>query len=278
MFIGESGCWLVMGLMALYNKYKDRQSPNRNAYTPITTIDREVESDASETTLLNPSNGSAQSTDAAKREYVLSGFRVLLLSLPAIADICGTTLMNVGLLMVAASIFQMTRGALVLFVGLFSVVFLRRKLHLYQWVSLVGVMTGVALVGLAGAISPDTKAKATSTYDLVRRAMEDPVTSDAVRAVIGVLLIAGAQIFTATQFVLEEWILERSPIDPIRIVAWEGTFGLIVTLIGMVVLHLAVGRTDAGRLGMFDMVEGFRQMFAHKAVLISSFLIMISIG
>jgi hypothetical protein len=42
--------------------------------------------------------------------------------------------MNVGLLYTPVSIYQMTRGALVLFVGVFSVLFLKRKLWLYQCV------------------------------------------------------------------------------------------------------------------------------------------------
>jgi drug/metabolite transporter (DMT)-like permease len=41
-------------------------------------------------------------------------------------------LMNVGLLYTPVSIYQMTRGALVLFVGMLSVMFLRRRLWLYQ--------------------------------------------------------------------------------------------------------------------------------------------------
>jgi drug/metabolite transporter (DMT)-like permease len=41
--------------------------------------------------------------------------------------------MNVGLLYTPVSIYQMTRGALVLFVGILSVLFLRRRLHLYQY-------------------------------------------------------------------------------------------------------------------------------------------------
>ena len=40
--------------------------------------------------------------------------------------------MNVGLLFTPVSIYQMTRGALVLFVGVFSVIFLKRRLWLYQ--------------------------------------------------------------------------------------------------------------------------------------------------
>jgi drug/metabolite transporter (DMT)-like permease len=41
-------------------------------------------------------------------------------------------LMNIGLLYTPVSIYQMTRGALVLFVGILSVLFLHRKLFLYQ--------------------------------------------------------------------------------------------------------------------------------------------------
>lgn len=261
MFVGESGCWIVVGLSALYRKYMSKRSPSENGYQPVSTTDEPADPE-------NDAHGAPAKTDQ------LNGYRILLLALPSICDICGTTLMNVGLLMVAASIYQMTRGALVLFVGLFSVMFLHRKLQLYKWISLFGVMLGVAVVGLAGAISPDQKnnipAEGTNATD---GAMPEPV-----RVIIGVLLIAFAQIFTATQFVLEEWILERSPIDPINVVGWEGMFGLAITLIGMLVLHFAIGRTDAGRYGMFDMVEGFRQMTEHKAVLISSFMIMISIG
>lgn len=270
MFVGESGCWLVVGLMTLYRKYSNKQTPDQNGYRPVNTTEGAEDEDEVAAT---HANGHATKGDGYG---VLSGFRVLLLALPAICDICGTTLMNAGLLMVAASIYQMTRGALVLFVGLFSVTFLRRKLHAFQWVSLVGVVLGVAIVGLAGAISPDHKATPEPIQG--EPGVEDPSLPDAARAIIGVLLIAGAQIFTATQFVLEEWILERSAIEPITVVGWEGLFGLAVTLMGMLVMHFAVGRTDSGRYGMFDMVEGFRQMTEYKAVLLSSFLIMISIG
>jgi len=42
-------------------------------------------------------------------------------------------LMNIGLLYTPVSIYQMTRGSLVLFVGVLSVLFLHRHLWLYQF-------------------------------------------------------------------------------------------------------------------------------------------------
>lgn len=268
MFVGEMGCWLVVGLMALRRRFLAKQSPSERGYEAVNTND-------------HSEDGSPESGDEwdphLDKVSVLRGLRVVLLALPAICDICGTTLMNAGLLLVAASIFQMTRGALVLFVGLFSVLFLRRHLRLFQWLSLGGVVLGVAVVGLAGAIWPDEKTAASGSESLDSSGGEGEL-SDTAAAVIGVLLIAGAQIFTATQFVLEEWILENSPIEPIEVVGWEGLFGFFVTVVVMVVMHLAVGRTDAGRYGYFDMAEGWRQMTTNSRIGISSLLIMISIG
>jgi hypothetical protein len=100
----------------------------------------------------------------------------------------------------------------------------------------------------------------------------------AVRVVVGVLLIAVAQIFTASQFVLEESIMRKYAMAPIKVVGWEGIFGLSVTIIGMIVLHLAVGRTDAGRYGYFDANEGLREFFGIRSIALSSIFIMISIG
>lgn len=70
---------------------------------------------------------------------------------PAAFDILATTLMNVGLFFTPVSVYQMTRGALVLWVGFFSVIFLKRRLSVSQWISLVLVMCGVMIVGLAGS-------------------------------------------------------------------------------------------------------------------------------
>ncbi len=260
MFVGEMGCWIVIGLMALYNRF-----------FKTTSAAADTEYQAVNTDGIGPH---ADEHAEGRKRGLLNGFGIVLLALPAVCDILGTTLMNAGLLLVAASIYQMTRGALVLFVGLFSVIFLRRHLFLFQWLALVGVVSGVAVVGLAGAIWPDEKVHGAGA------AANDSGEglSDGARAIVGVLLIAGAQVFTATQFVLEEWILENSPIEPIRVVGWEGLFGFLVTVAGMVVMHLIVGRTEGGRYGAFDMVEGWRQMTENNAVWLSSLLIMISIG
>lgn len=297
MFIGEAGCWLVVAAFSIYQRYFAKAAPLlQGGYGPLdNSTDHGHDSDE-EDGLLSDTRSAQDAASPAVKPLVaksdnrrdLVGWRVILLALPACCDIAGTTLMNVGLLFVAASIYQMTRGALVLFVGLFSVVFLRRKLYLYQWASLFIVVLGVGIVGLAGAIAPNPQAKpeprsVVETGMLLLRSVSDHVhstarTPEAVQTIIGVLLIAGAQIFTATQFVLEEWILEQYALQPLKVVGWEGVFGFIVTVLGMIILHLAIGRTEKGRYGYFDAIEGWRQVIQYRSIGISSLLIMISIG
>jgi drug/metabolite transporter (DMT)-like permease len=313
MFVGESGCWIVVFVGYLYRLLRrptETTPIDEIAYEPVRDegdSDDEPEGDDGETvsaaaaaaaltssqTLVDPTNIIAKPVfDAEHRQRVpLTGWKVILLAAPAICDICGTTLMNVGLLFVAASIYQMTRGALVLFVGLFSVLFLKRHLSGWKWASLFIVVLGVAVVGLAGVLSPshptlpgdgettvgvsDVLAKA---HLSIRGAVSTLEEHTAAETLIGFVLIAFAQVFTATQFVVEESIMERYSMDPIRVVGWEGVFGFLVTLLGMGILHAAIGRTDAGRGGYFDARAGFYEMFHYRAIGLTSILIMISIG
>lgn len=287
MFIGEMGSWIVVLGFWLYRYFI---LPSRAApllYQPVNTEDEDDE-------LARPLSREAASpalkplVPNADDRAPLTGWKVVLLGIPACCDITGTTLMNVGLLFVAASIYQMTRGALVLFVGLFSVLFLRRKLFIYHWFSLALVVLGVALVGLAGAIYTGDKNSPSKADDvglvlhgalLTARDLAVQAADPAVlRTVIGIFLIAFAQIFTATQFCVEEWILENYALEPLKVVAWEGLFGFVVTVVLQVILHFTVGISKSGKYGYFDAEEGYRQVLTNRVIGISSLAIMVSIG
>lgn len=308
MFVGESGCWLVVFagyLLKLVRKSKDSEP----SYRPVEGHDSDDEVPESDEDEMGPGMTTSQTLIDATNAYAkplidgegggherkpLEGWKVTLLALPAICDICGTTLMNVGLLFTAASIYQMTRGALVLFVGLLSVVFLKHRLGAWKWGSLFIVVLGVALVGLAGALGnrpgaypvpPGGETGPESHGDMVHRALHfarGAVSTTeyhtVAETILGILMIAGAQIFTASQFVIEESIMEKYSKDPIQVVGWEGIFGFTVTLIIMGVMHAIVGQTDAGKGGYFDARAAFDQMFHNRAIAVTSLLIMVSIG
>ncbi|CUS12853.1 unnamed protein product [Tuber aestivum] len=271
MFIGEMGCWLIIGLFSIKQCIRNRQRKSAG-YEPV---------GAGDDATAGPADGTSSPSPAIKPlvasldgRIPISGFRIFLLAIPACCDIAGTTLMNVGLLFVAASIYQMTRGALVLFVGLFSVLFLKRHLRGYHWFALFVVVIGVGIVGLAGVLWKEEQ-PVKGDHILVTSTPDVPI---AVKTIIGVLLIAGAQIFTATQFVVEEYILEHYALEPLKVVGWEGIFGFLVTAIGMVILHYTIGQTPKGQYGYFDAVEGFREITQYREVALTSIAIMVSIG
>ncbi|KAF8911139.1 hypothetical protein CPB84DRAFT_1701964 [Gymnopilus junonius] len=216
-----------------------------------------------------------------KLTHTLHGWKVLLLWIPAACDLTATTLMNVGLLYTPVSIYQMTRGALVLFVGVFSVLFLRRRLWLYQWVSLIIVMSGVALVGYSGSLIKDA-IKESVVHNLARalglhhdphvNATEEP---EVTKVLVGIFFILFAQVFTATQFVVEEKILGRYSVTPLVAVGYEGLFGTISIL--MFVPILAIPSISA-LSPFFDLPRGWYQMIYTPTVLYSGIAIAISIS
>lgn len=139
-------------------------------------------------------------------------------------DICGTTLMNVGLLYTPVSIYQMTRSALVLFVGFFSVIYLNRKLSKAQFAALGLVTLGVFIVGMSGMFKPDQQPEVGSQAE-----------KEASQVLLGIALILFAQVLfvpfyasclwayvniarldsTASQFVIEEKIMTRYSVEPL---------------------------------------------------------------
>jgi drug/metabolite transporter (DMT)-like permease len=308
MFIGEMGCWLVVLGYWVYQRYLARSSsapsashlyqrlPTENT-SEVVDDDEDTNNEPTSRPFSSHSHTSSSPSPALKpllsntteARPPLTGWSTFLLAIPSSCDIAGTTLMNVGLLFVAASIYQMTRGALVLFVGLFSVLFLKRQLHAYHWFSLFIVVLGVAVVGLAGALfpggdknSPASAAGGSKTDMPLLLAARDLATQalapEVLRTITGILLIAIAQIFTATQFCVEEWILEHYALEPLRVVGWEGVFGFSATILAQTILHFSVGVTERGQHGYFDARSGYGQVLSNRIIAVTSVLIMVSIG
>lgn len=280
MFAGESLCFLVIGAMKLRRYVSHRQNLRKRpllvgatrvgTYSPLAGVesdddydDREGEENILSAALQKPADNPE-----------LHGLATLYLSLPAICDILGTTTMSVGLLLVPASIFQMCRGSLVLFVGLFSVVFLGRRLVRYQWLSLVLVTVGVFMVGLSSVLYQEvapgepqgTPDQASDTPDL------------AARGLLGIGLITGAQLFTASQFVIEEWILSRYSIEPLKVAGLEGLFGTIISACAIVVAHYSYGSTARGSNGTFDVEAGLSTILGNQNIWLAFLLFSLSIA
>lgn len=101
-------------------------------------------------------------------------------------DLVATSTMYIGLNLTYASSFQMLRGSVIIFVALFSKIFLGRVMGLRRWSGIIFIAIGLAIVGVSDMLSADS------------------AEVDKKGILIGDTLIVLAQIITATQMVYEE--------------------------------------------------------------------------
>ena len=107
MFLGELSMYLVFVFYKWYNY--DNNNNNNNRYVQLNDDDDEND------------------PLSVAKPHETSIFENFKLSIPAICDLSCTTLLNIGLVYTPVSIYQMSRGSVVLFVATLSVLFLNGK-------------------------------------------------------------------------------------------------------------------------------------------------------
>jgi hypothetical protein len=108
--------------------------------------------------------------------------QVAMLAIPTFFDLIATVLMNIGLLSVTASVYQMLRGAEMLFAALFAVVFLKRSLNKYHYRGIGCCIAGIALVGASSLLAGEGSASHAVAPGAILFGMALIVASQAVQA------------------------------------------------------------------------------------------------
>lgn len=139
------------------------------------------------------------------------------LSVPALCDLGQTILMTLGLTMMAGSVFQMFRGSVIIFTCLLSVFYLKNKHYIFHFIGLTFVVCGLILVGVASYITNTKEAALTSIW--------------------GIILVILSQLFTALQFIYEEYLIKKYICHPIKAIAWEGIWGCGFTVILLIIFQ-----------------------------------------
>lgn len=225
MFVGELGIYIVY--VALNQRSK------RSQYTPV----------------------DAQNADSDVAKSII-------LAIPSVCDMLATTFMNVGLVYTPVSIYQMTRGAVILSVALLSVLFLRRRIRKLEWISLILVTFGIAVVGYSGSSSSGAP-------------------EDAAKIALGITLILFAVTFQAVQFVVEEKILSYYLFMPMQLVYTEGFFGVTILVAALIILNFAAGLIEdpaAFKESPFNLSQSIKETFSSWNILGTSLLIMVCIS
>lgn len=133
---------------------------------------------------------------------------------PACCDLLATSLMNIGLLYIQASVWQMLRGSMVLFSSIFCAFILKRPHYAYMWWSVLLIIVALSVVGIAAVCSTGV-GKAGVTQGQV---------------IMAICLTVGSQLIQASQIVVEDFLLHDMTASPILIVGLEGLWGTIITM------------------------------------------------
>jgi len=168
-------------------------------------------------------------------------------AIPALCDCIGTTLMNLGLILTYASVFQMLRAFLVVFTGSFSVIFLKRKLRFHHWSGIASIAIGIVIVGTSSLSGPSSDEKPPNPL-------------------LGAVCVLIAQIFTATQFIIEEKFIDGKNIPPLQAVGYEGIWGVIILTVALPILNVIPG-DDSGKFQ--NTLDAFVQL-GHEGGLLAA--------
>eukprot|EP00744_Colponema_vietnamica_P008216 GILI01011743.1.p1 GENE.GILI01011743.1~~GILI01011743.1.p1 ORF type:complete len:445 (+),score=121.81 GILI01011743.1:111-1445(+) len=177
------------------------------------------------TPLLGPDNHSTPTVQEEEPEVTLRTYIAMLG--PSLFDLIASTLAQIGLLFTTVSVYQMLKGALLIFSALLSVVYLKRRLYRHNWIGLFLCTLALAMVGAASLYSNQGAA-------------------DISLELFGIGLIVAGQLVQALQFVVEEALLRDAAAPPLLIVGMEGVWGVLAMVLFFLPVIYFIPGADAG--------------------------------
>jgi len=143
--------------------------------------------------------------------------KVVLSMIPAAFDLLATGLCDMGFIYIPASVWQLLRGAELIFAAIFSIFVLKQKSYFYKWLAVGTVVAGIVSVGLASVWGVEAKGstKGGSVGTLL----------------LGMGLAFSGQIVQAAQAVAEEWLVKDIDLPAMTTVGLEGVWGIILMVV-----------------------------------------------
>ncbi|CAE8682784.1 unnamed protein product [Polarella glacialis] len=143
--------------------------------------------------------------------------KVLMVAYPAAFDLVATALCCIGIMYIPASVWQMLRGATIVFSVLFSIVFLDRQLNCYHWVGIVLCTVGIMVIGCASVLGS--------------AASSGEHAQDLHLVIFGMVLTLLGQVTQAAQVIAEEYLMKDVDLPAVEIVGFEGLWGLLMMVL-----------------------------------------------
>ena len=188
-----------------------------------------------------------------------SQYKVLLFGIPAFLFLIAACLMFLGLALSAASVYQMVRASLSIFVAIYSVLFLKHKIFRHQVAGIVLLFIGLIIVGTSHIINQSESS-------------DDPVWG-------GIILIF-SQIIAAAVLVVEEYLLRNNNFEPLHATGVEGMCGFVYTLLLLPILYFIPCSSDVvcSRGRVEDSIFAFQQLSSSVSLLMLWLCFMLTIA
>ena len=137
---------------------------------------------------------------------------------PALFDILGSSISSISLSFLPSSIYQMFRGAIIIFTCTASILFLKNKYYRHHFLGICIVVIGLIIVGLNAALSGSS-----GEFDS--------------KVLLGIFLVVLSQVFSCMLFISEEKILKHYDVPPLKAVGMEGMWGVLCYIILLIIFY-----------------------------------------
>ena len=204
MFIGES-----FSLCPYFIKYFSKKKNNTNTNTnPNTNSDTDTDNVTNqEKKITDKLNEETEETEEEENEKEIEKPEApfYIFGLTAFCDLVASTMGTFALIFLATSIYQIFRALELMFVLVFSKIFLKNPIYRHHVLGIGTLILGLFLVGLSSII-----------YESV--ASTHPIR--------GILILCVSQIVSATQYTLQEHFVKKYKFNTFKLVGFEGFFGI----------------------------------------------------
>ena len=200
-----------------------------------------------------------QENEGEKYDWTLY-FKILI---PTVLDLVESSLLDISLLFIQASAWQMIRGSSVLFTQILAITYLKRKHFLYQWVSVGIIVISLGLVGYSSVlINGFGRAGVSST-----------------KVIISIVLVLSSQCLGAFRIVIEDEVLHDMTASPYLVVGVKGIWGtFIVTFILMPILQFTSFLGNEGEGLHEDTIDTFIMLKNNMNIILLLIIIIFLVG
>ena len=181
-------------------------------------------------------------------------------------DIIETDLRLVAMVMIAASIVQIMRASIMVYAAILTVLFLKKKLYRHHLASLITILFGVVLVGIAAYTAPG------DSYSVIYSGKD---------IAIGIILLQVGEFMGAWQHIFEERYLQGcESLDPMIVVGYEGLWGGLVQIIILIIFQNipCTANSSICANGRIEDSIGIMEDYAANPILIWQSIAMILLG